>query len=103
MRGDVFFAGRFRPKGVYQFSSHSGDVRLRLPRETGARVESRMVSGHLITSMPLAEMDAVELRRPRRDRLKQYRFRLGSGDAQLQLETFQGNIELEWLENARLR
>lgn len=102
VRGDVDFAGRFRPQGHYAFATHDGDVRVRLPRETGARVESYVFSGDLITGIPLPELE-----RPSRDRRRaagrRYVFQLGSGEARLELESFQGDIELDWLENSRIR
>ncbi len=103
VRGDVYFAGRFRPKGVYVFSSHSGDVKLRLPRETDARVESFVVAGDLITNAAMPETAWLLPRTRERERIKRYKFQLGSGEALLKLESFQGNIELDWLENSRIR
>lgn len=102
VQGDVEFAGSFRPRGRYRFATHAGDLRIYLPRGTDARVESYIFAGDLVTPMRVPELGRA---RRERDRTagKRFEFQLGAGGALLELESFEGDIELEWLENSRIR
>lgn len=102
VRGDVYFSGTVRPHSRYYFSSHSGDVKVRLPKETDADVESFVYSGDFITSIPAVEVDLDRIRR-QLGRVKQFNFKLGRGDARLELESFEGDVVLDWLEQSRIR
>jgi hypothetical protein len=102
VRGDVYFSGTVRPRGRYYFSSHSGDVKVKLPKETDVRVESFVFSGDVITSIPAVEIQRDRSRR-RPGRGQRYNFTLGKGDARLEMESFEGDVVLDWLENSRIR
>lgn len=102
VRGDVYFSGAVRPRARYYFSSHSGDVKVSVPKETDANVESFVFSGDFVTSIRSLEESVVRLKR-RFGRGQAYRFTLGTGDAQLELESFEGDVVLDWLENSRIR
>ena len=102
VRGDVYFSGAVRPRGRYYFSSHSGDVKVSLPKETDARVESFVFSGDFVTSIRSVEESLHRVKR-QLGRGKTYSFTLGTGDARLELESFEGDVVLDWLENSRIR
>lgn len=102
VQGDVEFAGTFRPRGRYRFATHAGDLRIYLPRETDADVESYIFAGDLVT--PMRVLEEGRTRRLRSGPAgKRFEFQLGAGGALLELESFEGDIELDWLENSRIR
>ena len=52
--GDVRFAGSFSDAGRYEFSTHSGDVRLALPANTRALLDAQTFNGDITTTnLPL--------------------------------------------------
>jgi hypothetical protein len=55
--GDVVFSGVLEDGGRYDFSSHSGDVRLSVPRDTRAALDIQTFNGEITTrDLPLVLM-----------------------------------------------
>jgi putative adhesin len=83
--GDVRFAGDFAPNGRYEFTSHSGSVKLAVGSGTGFQIEATTFSGGIQSDLPLT------LDGGRRSR-NSLRGRYGNGSAILDLTSFSGSI-----------
>lgn len=86
--GDVRFEGAILPDGRYRFVTHDGDVAVRIPASTGARVSVSTYDGEFTSEVP------VVLDRYRGGRAMT--FTLGSGGATLEIQAFDGDIWLGW-------
>jgi putative adhesin len=86
VNGDISYAGPIRNGGRYAFSTHNGDVTLTVADGTNASVAVSTFSGEFESEFP------VPLRGTRQG--KGFNFTLGSGSAQVTLESFQGTIRL---------
>ncbi len=85
--GTVRFQGAIDPSGKYDFSSHSGNIRLALPANTGALLTLSTYNGSIDSEFPITLQQG-----PSGSKEKELQFRLGSGSARLTAETFSGNI-----------
>ena len=83
--GNVIFSGVIHDGGRYHLSTHDGDVTASIPAGTNATVMVANFSGDFETSFPII------LRASRRHR---FDFTLGDGSAQLELESFDGDVFL---------
>jgi hypothetical protein len=99
VRGDVYFQGSIDRKGHYWFSTHNGDVMLLVPESTDATVGFFTYEGHLHTSFPVT-LPRLEGHGGKGRRVT---FQLGQGNARIDLETFSGDIEIDWLEETNSR
>ena len=86
INGGVDFAGLIKDGGSYRFSTHNGSVVVTVPERANATVSVSTFSGEFSSAFP------VQLNMPRRG--KAYSFTLGNGSARLELESFQGEIQL---------
>ena len=84
--GEVSYEGRIQDGGSYRFSTHSGAVSVGVPAGANATVSVATYSGEFSSAFP------VRLNQTRRG--KQFSFTIGNGSAQLELESFQGEIRL---------
>lgn len=86
--GDIQFSGDLEPNGRYEFTSHSGGVRLALGGKTGFQVEASSFSGDIKTDFPITlEGGQTNMRRA-----KALRGKHGDGSAFLDLTSFSGSI-----------
>ena len=85
--GNVRFDGVIDPSGRYEFSSHSGNIRLTLPPNTGAQLTLSTYTGSIDSDFPITLQRASP-----GDKERELQFRLGSGSARLTAESFSGNI-----------
>lgn len=85
--GDVTFDGPINARGLYDFKTLSGNVVLTLPREPDARVSASTFSGNLDSAFPV---DRDNRRRSR----NRFSATWGAGTAQLDLQSFSGNIRI---------
>ncbi|HEY2064850.1 MAG TPA: DUF4097 family beta strand repeat-containing protein [Gemmatimonadaceae bacterium] len=90
--GDVEFAGQIADGGRYEFTTHSGSVRLQLPPDVGAQLSVATFNGGIESDFPITL-------RPGghdigRDQGKKLNFTLGQGSARIVVETFSGDITL---------
>jgi DUF4097 and DUF4098 domain-containing protein YvlB len=85
--GTVRFQGAIDPSGKYDFASHSGNIRLALPANTGALLTLSTYNGSIDSEFPITLQQG-----PSGSKEKELQFRLGSGSARLTAETFSGNI-----------
>jgi DUF4097 and DUF4098 domain-containing protein YvlB len=86
VNGDIAYSGPIRSGGRYAFSTHNGDVSVTVAEGTSASVAVSTYSGDFESEFP------VPLRGTRAG--KGFNFTLGSGSAQVTLESFQGTIQL---------
>ncbi|HET6680492.1 MAG TPA: DUF4097 family beta strand repeat-containing protein [Gemmatimonadaceae bacterium] len=93
VNGEIEFDGTLDAAGSYEFRSHSGDIRLRLPDAPSARVAVETWSGEFETEFPVALQpgSAGGNRTPSR----QFEFTLGAGSARMIIQSFSGTVLLE--------
>jgi hypothetical protein len=85
--GDIQFSGDFEPNGRYEFTSHSGSVRLAVGGKTGFQIEATSFSGEIKTDVPVTLEGGQTSRRT-----KALRGKYGDGSAFLDLTSFSGSI-----------
>jgi DUF4097 and DUF4098 domain-containing protein YvlB len=89
--GEVTYVGSVDANGRYEFSSHSGEIRLELPANVGARFGVETFSGEIDSDFPLTLGGGGR----DRDRPMRMEFTLGNGGARITAQTFSGSIMLE--------
>lgn len=90
--GDVDFAGQIADGGRYEFTTHSGSVRLQLPTDVGAQLSVSTFSGGIDSDFPITLRAGGH--HIGRDQGKRLTFTLGQGSAKIVAETFSGDITL---------
>jgi DUF4097 and DUF4098 domain-containing protein YvlB len=86
VNGEICYVGPIRNGGRYSFSTHNGDITLTVAEGTNASVAVSTYNGEFESEFP------VPLQGTRKG--KGFNFTLGSGSAQVTLESFQGTIQL---------
>jgi hypothetical protein len=86
LNGDVAYNGPIRNNGRYALSTHNGDVTVTVAEGTSASVSVSTFNGEFASEFPVT---LTETRKGKR-----FSFTIGSGSAQVTLESFQGTIEL---------
>lgn len=86
--GDVYYDGAIRDGGQYRLSTHDGDVTLVVPRAMNATVSVATFDGDFESTFP------VQLRPRNQHGGYRFSFTIGSGSAQVELESFDGAIRL---------
>ncbi len=87
--GDIVYAGAIHPGGWYSLVTHDGDVRLYIPDDTSARVTVARFEGEFVSDFPVTL--------PPRSQGRRATFTLGSGSARVEVEAFEGDIEIRRL------
>jgi len=98
VNGDVVYEGNLLDRGHYRFTNHNGDVELMVPDNSNATFNVRTYSGEFTTSLPVKGPDSSQVRRGRR-----VSYTLGNGSAEVELESFGGDIKLRRAGAARTR
>ncbi len=88
--GDTQFSGELQPNGRYEFTSHSGSVRLAVAGKTGFQIEATSFSGEIKTDIPLTLEGTTNANR----RGRAVRGKFGDGSAFVDLTSFSGSILL---------
>lgn len=96
--GDIVFAGRVATGGTYDFESHSGTIRLTIPRSPGAEFRLETVSGAILTDFPIKTAPAEGGRKGER-----VEFTIGDGRAKVTARTFNGGILVKSDTDPRIR
>ena len=97
--GDMQFGGPFAKAGRYEFSTHSGDVRIAVQGSTGFEITGSSFSGELRSDLPLAGRQANAGAEPASDsdhrhgpRRQELRGTFGDGSAFVVVQTFSGDV-----------
>ncbi len=83
--GDIVFDGRIVDGGRYSFLTHSGDVTLGLADGSNATVAVASGSGDVSSTFAI---------RAERETRRRHTYRLGNGGANIDVETFSGDVDL---------
>ena len=86
INGDVLYEGTITDGGTYVFNSHNGDMMVGVPEGANVTLSVATANGDIDPSFPLPLTATHGKRR--------YLFKLGSGSARMEIESFQGDIEL---------
>jgi DUF4097 and DUF4098 domain-containing protein YvlB len=91
VNGDIDFVGRLAKSGRYEFSTHSGDIRLTPASTSGFDVEASTFSGDVLSEyvMKVTRTDS-----PGRGLNRQLRGSFGDGSATVTLRSFAGDITI---------
>ena len=89
VNGDVTFEGTLTGRR-YRFTTHNGDISLIVPESANASFRVRLYNGDFRTNLPLTGATPPEARHGRR-----VTFTLGSGSAEVELESFGGTIRIQ--------
>ena len=81
------YTGRVATGGTYDFESHSGTIRLTIPRSPGAQFRLETVRGLIQADFPIDMVPAEGARKRRR-----VEFTIGDGQAKVTARTFSGRI-----------
>lgn len=84
--GDIEVTGSLDPRGTTRFSSHSGDIDLRIPSGTPAEIEVTTYSGEVETDLNSARVT--------RHSSREQRISVGRGGARVTIRTFSGDVKL---------
>lgn len=99
--GDVIYGGTIDPTGRYELVTHSGDVRLDIPRATNAELTVSTWSGTIDSDFPITLQ-------PGQHGIgawnaKRFTFNIGAGAARISAETFSGDVTVSSREPSRGR
>jgi DUF4097 and DUF4098 domain-containing protein YvlB len=86
--GDIVYTGTIEPSGRYSFESHSGTLRLNIPKGAGAQFSVETFSGDLSTDFPVTIPPNPNGKR----REGHMDFTIGDGRAKVTAQTFSGSI-----------
>lgn len=86
VNGDITYDGPVRNGGRYAFSTHNGDIAVTMAEGSNAAVSVSTFGGEFESEFPVTLTEARKGKR--------FSFTLGSGSAQVSLESFQGTIQL---------
>ena len=89
VNGDVAYEGALADRGRYSFTTHNGDIVLTVADTANATFNVRTYSGDFGTSLSLKGPAATEVRRGKR-----VAYTLGTGSAEVAVESFGGEIKL---------
>ncbi|MEW5930261.1 MAG: DUF4097 family beta strand repeat-containing protein [Gemmatimonadota bacterium] len=84
--GDVYYDGAIQPRGRYSFITHSGDVVASVQEGADATISVATLNGEVEASFPLPSRGD--------DGGRHVSYTLGSGSAQVEMETFSGDVQL---------
>jgi len=87
INGDVLYEGTVTDGGSYSFGSHNGDITVSIPERANVTITAATANGDIDSSFPLP-MQPGPAGKHRKT------FKIGSGSARMELESFQGDIEL---------
>jgi DUF4097 and DUF4098 domain-containing protein YvlB len=90
--GDVDFSGAIHKNGDYDMKTLSGDVIMRIPKNSGADISGATFSGDFSSSFPITTK--ATSRYTRRQRINGT---IGDGSARIRVESFSGDVELREL------
>jgi DUF4097 and DUF4098 domain-containing protein YvlB len=90
--GDLEFGGTIVSAGRYEFTTHSGEIRLELPANVGAQLSLSTFSGEIDSAFPITLTPGTH--GIGASQAKKLNFSLGQGSARIMAETFSGDVTL---------
>ena len=90
--GEVTYDGLIDPSGRYELQSHSGDIRLDIPRAASAQLSVSTWNGEIDSEFPIT-LEPGE-HGIGSAMAKHFTFAIGGGAARISAETFSGNITI---------
>ena len=85
INGDVVYDGTINDGGSYSFTSHNGDITVTVPEKANVTITGATANGDIDASFPLPMTSTIKRR---------WNFKIGTGSARLEVESFQGDIQL---------
>lgn len=98
--GDVEYEGPLARSGRYEFTSHSGDLRVAIAGSTGFELSASTFSGDIRSELPGFKPVANESDRPG---TREIRATIGDGSALLLVKTFSGDLVIAGATPAKAR
>src|SRR5882672_3794615 len=95
INGDVEYEGTVSDGGTYSFNSHNGEITVSIPEGANVTLSVATANGDIDPSFPLPLT--------RTEGKHRYTFKLGSGSARMEVESFQGDIQLRRPSEMRLQ
>ena len=89
VNGDIKYDGGLSDRGRYSFTTHNGDLELTLPENTNATFNVRTYNGDFSAALPVKGPERSQVRQGKR-----VTYTLGNGSAEVELESFGGDISL---------
>ncbi len=89
INGNITFDGVPAPRGQYRLSTHNGNIIVAVPETSNVTFNVRTYKGDFTSALPTTGPAAGRVRGGRR-----VSFTLGSGSAEMELESFGGEIQL---------
>ena len=86
INGDVLYEGTVTDGGSYSFGSHNGDITVSIPERANVTITAATANGDIDSSFPLPLTNTTGKHRKT--------FKIAGGSARMELESFQGDIEL---------
>jgi len=86
INGDVLYEGTVTDGGSYSFGSHNGDITVSVQEGANVTITAATANGDIDASFPLPLTGSTGKHRKT--------FKIGSGSARMELESFQGDINL---------
>src|SRR6266851_2734220 len=86
INGDVVYEGTVTDGGSYSFGSHNGEISVSIPERANVTVTTATANGEIDASFTLPLTSTTGKHRKT--------FKIGSGSARMELESFQGDINL---------
>jgi DUF4097 and DUF4098 domain-containing protein YvlB len=95
INGDVLYEGTVAEGGSYSFGSHNGDITVSIQEGANVTITAATANGDIDASFPLPMTGSTGKHRKT--------FKIGSGSARMELESFQGDINLRRPQEMRER
>lgn len=90
--GNLEFGGTIVSAGRYEFTTHSGEIRLTLPANAGAQLSLSTFSGEIDSAFPITLTPGPH--GIGSSQAKKLNFSLGQGSARIMAETFSGDLTI---------
>ena len=86
VNGDIEYDGTLKDNGRYSFATHNGDVSVSVPEKANLTVGVSTYQGEFESSFEV-KLQGISAK-------KRFTFQLGTGSGRLEIESFQGDIQL---------
>lgn len=95
MNGDIAYEGDFQPGGMYSLSNHVGTIELRVPKQASFDLSASSIQGQVIADVPTMPITKLpNAWQPSTGSPRRVTGRYNSGDASVQVSSFNGTIRI---------